>query len=270
LQGVLPCAPGPVAAAILLRRDLLPSSRSPEELAQMHDPLADVLLALTIVLGVGVLILLAMLIGLAVAGLKVRKKVNGLIRQYETQVAPQVGPMAQRARELVDDLSPKIKDLVSDLSPKIKDLVNDLSPKIKHIASNVSDISDTLRNETQHITGSVNDVVDRTHQQAERVDHMITSTLSGIGHATSAVQQGIAVPIRHLSGVMEGLRAGLGSLFRKDKHHNGHRTDFTAPDVSAKPQETTAIVETATITETTALARPADVEPLSLTESARR
>ena len=86
----------------------------------MHDPLVGVLLALTIVIGVGVLILLVMFAGLAIAAMKTRKKIHTLIQQYETQVAPQVGPMAQRARELVEDLSPKIRSLVDDLSPKIE------------------------------------------------------------------------------------------------------------------------------------------------------
>jgi methyl-accepting chemotaxis protein len=205
-------------------------------MAQMHDPLVGVLLALTIVIGVGVLILLVMLAGLGIAAMKTRKKLHTLIQQYETQVAPQVGPMAQKARELVDDLS----------------------PKIKHIAANVSDISDKVREETQRITTQVNDVVERTHQQAARVDHMVSSTLNGIGHATSAVQEGISAPIRHLSGVIEGLRAGLGSLFRKEKHQNHHRTDFSTPDGGAT-------AETTVRSETTALARPVDVEPIPLT-----
>jgi methyl-accepting chemotaxis protein len=188
----------------------------------MHDPLAGVLLALTIVIGVGVLVLIAMLAGLAVAAMKTRKKLHALIEQYETNVAPHVGPMAQQARALVDDLSPKIRSVVDDVSPRIK-----------HIAANLSEISDKVREETQHISVQVNDVVDRTHQQAARVDHIVSSTLNGIGYATSAVQEGLSVPIRHLSGVLEGLRAGVGHLFRKDKDHNHHRTDFS-----------TAIVET--------------------------
>jgi methyl-accepting chemotaxis protein len=156
-----------------------------------------------------------MLLGLGVAAMNTRKKLHTLIQQYETQVAPQVGPMAQKARELVDDLSPKIRSLVDDLSPKIK-----------HITANLSDISDKVREETQRISSQVNDVVERTHQQAARVDHMVSSTLNGIGHATSAVQEGISAPIRHLSGVIEGLRAGVGSLFHKNRPHNHHRTDF--------------------------------------------
>ena len=165
----------------------------------MHDELSGVLLALTIVIGVGVLAFIAVLIALAVVAMRASKRVKQLMQQYETSVAPHIGPMVSSARSLVEDLS----------------------PKIKHIASNLVEVSDTVRGEAQHITVSVSDVVERTHQQAARVDHIVSSTLNGLGHATAAVQEGIAVPIRHLSGVLDGLRAGFSSLRRRRPHPNG-------------------------------------------------
>jgi methyl-accepting chemotaxis protein len=165
----------------------------------MNDSLSGVLLALTIVIGVGVLAFIAVLIALAIVALRARKRVNQLLVQYETSVAPHIGPMVASVHSLVDDLS----------------------PKLKHIAGNIVELTDIVRGEAQHITVSVSDVVERTHQQATRVDHMVSSTLNGIGHASAVVQEGIAAPIRHLSGVLDGLRAGLGSLRRKRHHPNG-------------------------------------------------
>jgi methyl-accepting chemotaxis protein len=165
----------------------------------MHDALSGVLLALTIVIGVGVLVFIAVAVGLAVALLRARKRIHQVVQQYETSIAPHIGPMVKSAHALVDDLS----------------------PKLKHIAENTVQVSDILRSETQHITVSVSDVVERTHQQAARVDHIVSSTLDGIGQATAAVQEGIAAPIRHLTGVLDGLRAGFGSLRRKRPHPNG-------------------------------------------------
>ena len=165
----------------------------------MHDALSGVLLALTIVLGVGVAVFIAVLLALAKTLLDMRKRVHRVLEQYETSIAPHLGPMVASAHAMVDELS----------------------PKLKHITSNLVEVSDILRSETQHITVSVSDMVERTHQQAARVDHIVSSTLNGIGHATAAVQEGIAAPIRHLSGVLEGLRAGFGSFRRKRPHANG-------------------------------------------------
>ena len=114
-------------------------------------------------------------------------------------------------------------------------LVDELSPKLKHITSNLVEVSDILRSETQHITVSVSDMVERTHQQAARVDHIVSSTLNGIGHATAAVQEGIAAPIRHLSGVLDGLRAGFGSFRRKRPHTNGTSATVIVRKVEQDP-----------------------------------
>jgi methyl-accepting chemotaxis protein len=165
----------------------------------MHDPLSGVLLALTIVIGVGVVVFIVVLLALTKTLLHTRKRVHQMLDHYEISIAPHIGPMVQSAHSLVEDVS----------------------PKLKHITSNMVEVSDILRSETQHITVSLSDVVERTHQQAARVDHIVSSTLNGIGYATAAVQEGIAAPMRHLSGMLDGLRAGFGSLRRKRPHPNG-------------------------------------------------
>ncbi|MFL6426985.1 MAG: hypothetical protein ACJ71S_01990 [Acidobacteriaceae bacterium] len=179
----------------------------------MNDALSGVLLALTIVIGVGVLAFIVVVAVLAGTLLRTRKRVHQMLDQYETSVAPHIGPMVKSARELVDELS----------------------PKLKHITSNLVEVSDIMRSEAQHITVSVSDMVERTHQQAARVDHIVSSTLNGIGHATAAVQEGIAAPIRHLSGVLDGLRAGFGSLRRKRTHSNGTAATVIVRKVEQDP-----------------------------------
>jgi methyl-accepting chemotaxis protein len=168
----------------------------------MQDPLSGILLALTIIIGVAVLCFVAVLVVIAGTILHTRKRVHQMLDHYEKEIAPELVPMVKAARSLVDSLS----------------------PKLKHITENMVEVSDILRSETQHITVSLSDVVERTHQQAARVDHIVSSTLNGIGHATAAVQEGLTAPLRHLSGVLDGLRAGIGSFRRKRPHPNGAAT----------------------------------------------
>lgn len=166
----------------------------------MHDPLSPYLLAITILLGVAVFFFIAVLTVLAGTILETRKRVRKAIDHYEREIAPHVIPMVKSARSTVDSLG----------------------PKLKHITENMVQVSDILRSETQHITVSLSDVVERTHQQAARVDNIVSSTLNGIGHATAAVQEGLSAPLRHITGVIDGLRAGFGSLRRKRAQSNGH------------------------------------------------
>lgn len=179
----------------------------------MQDPLSHYLLALTIIVGVGVLVFVVVLIMLAGTLLYTRKRFHHILDHYEKEVAPHLGPMVQSTRALVDDLS----------------------PKLKHVTSNMVEVSDILRSQTQHITVSLSDMVERTHQQAARVDNIVSSTLNGIGTATAAVQEGIAAPLRHLSGMLDGLRAGLGSFRRKRTHSNGTQTAVLVRKVEQDP-----------------------------------
>ena len=103
----------------------------------MQDPLSGILLALTIVVGVGVLVFIAVLVALAKTLLDARKRVHRMLDHYETSIAPHLGPMVVSAHALIDELS----------------------PKLKHITSNLVEVSDILRSETQHITVSLSDWV---------------------------------------------------------------------------------------------------------------
>ena len=198
----------------------------------MNDGLTGVLLALTIVVGIGVLIQIIVLAALGFAALKTRKKVHALIDRYELSVAPHLGPIVANVRGLSDDLSPKIKAIsgnvrvmVDDLTPKVKAvttdvrfMVDELTPKVKTISDDAVEVSGKVKDAAQNIVQTVNDVVDRTHQKANRVDDMVSGTLNGIDHATSAVQHGISIPLRRINGVLEGIRVGLNTLRRKERN----------------------------------------------------
>jgi ABC-type lipoprotein release transport system permease subunit len=179
----------------------------------MHDPLSGILLALTIVIGVGVFIFIVVLLLLAGTLLHTRKRLHEMLDHYQTEIAPHIGPMVKSAHSLIDDIS----------------------PKLKHVTSNMVEASDMMRSQTQHISVSLSDMVERTHQQAARVDNIVSSTLNGIGHATAAVQEGISAPLRHLSGVLDGLRAGIGSFRRKRPHSNGTQPTVIVRKVDQDP-----------------------------------
>jgi hypothetical protein len=49
------------------------------------------------------------------------------------------------------------------------------------------------------------------------------------------VQEGLSAPIRHLSGVLDGLRAGIGSFRRKRPHSNGTNATVVVQKVEQDP-----------------------------------
>ncbi len=137
----------------------------------------------------GVLLQAGILLGMALGLLKMKKKIEGLLDEASVHLLPAIAA----SRKLVDELTPKIK-VVSD---------------------NLVATTNVLRQEAEHIRVAVDDVVDKTRGQASRVDEMVTGTLNGVVHATTAIQDGISIPLRQIHGVLNGIRVGFDVLRKK-------------------------------------------------------
>jgi methyl-accepting chemotaxis protein len=117
------------------------------------------------------------------------------------------------ARELSNQLK---QHLVPTLSVA-RGVIEDVSPKVKIATANLVEASNTLRSQAEHINRTVADVTEMAQAQVSRVDEMATAVLDGVTQATAAVQHGISTPLKQVSGVLNGFRAGFDVL-RKREH----------------------------------------------------
>ena len=69
--------------------------------------------------------------------------------------------------------------------------------------------SAAVRDEVQRIDAAVNDVVDRARLQVIRADDMLTRTLDRVEETSEIVQKTVTSPVRHVSGVIKGVTAGV-------------------------------------------------------------
>jgi hypothetical protein len=90
-----------------------------------------------------------------------------------------------------------------------REMIQDLTPKIKTITENLTVASATLRSKAEQIGVVVGDVTERAHMQASRVDNIVKGTLDQLTVAVQAIEHGIAVPVRQVNGIINGLRAGV-------------------------------------------------------------
>jgi hypothetical protein len=63
-------------------------------------------------------------------------------------------------------------------------------------------------------------VTTRAQAQAARVDGMVKGTLDQVTYAVHAVEAGIAAPVRQMSGILNGIRAGVEVLRKKTPSEN--------------------------------------------------
>jgi len=98
-----------------------------------------------------------------------------------------------------------------------RSLFEDISPKLKVASTNLVEASHTLRHQADHVTATLDDLLNKTSAQANRVDEIVTASIDSAAHATEAVQHAFSVPVRQVSAVLAGLRAGFDVL--RGKNH---------------------------------------------------
>jgi hypothetical protein len=160
----------------------------------MDKPTQTLLIVFIAIAAVSILMQAGFTIGMFIAARKAQKKVMGL----------------------VDDL--RLHGLPAIIASR--ELIQDLTPKLKTITENLTAVSTTVRTRTEKLGGLVEDVTDRAQVQTVRVDGMVKATLDGLTSAVQAIEHGVAVPVRQVNGILNGLRAGVDVLRKKDSSNH--------------------------------------------------
>ena len=64
------------------------------------------------------------------------------------------------------------------------------------------------------------DIIDRTRLQVIRADEFVNSTMDKIEETREAVQRTVVSPVRHISGLMHGVTAGVEAFFGRKRGQN--------------------------------------------------
>jgi hypothetical protein len=164
---------------------------------------------------VGVLLQAGILLGFFIAFMKLQGKLEKIL----THVTEHALPLIERSKVMLEDLS----------------------PKVTAISANLVEMSVMLRQETATIKGSVDDVLEKTRAQTARVDEMVSGTLDGISQASATIQHGVEVPLRHVYGIFNGLKAAFQTFKVKSANVNV----YPAPNV----REPVIVVEEVVVTQ---------------------
>jgi hypothetical protein len=118
----------------------------------------------------------------------------------------------------------RMEVLASELTTKAvptieatRTLLTDLRPKIDVIADNVSQSTTLIRGQMQRLDATVSDVIDRTRLQVIRADELFSRTLDKVEETTEMVHHTVVSPIRQVSGLVQGVTAGLQFFLGRKK-----------------------------------------------------
>jgi methyl-accepting chemotaxis protein len=156
---------------------------------------------------------LLVLLGFLVAGvwaLRVIARMNGLIDDVKSRadlVIAKATPLMEKTDALMTDLSPKIRSITSN----VDEISYAARSKVDELGVTVSKINETVN----EINRTVQDVNGRTRTHIARVDDMVAGALDTTAQVSQSVQEGIKAPVRHMAGLVAGLRVGMETFLEK-------------------------------------------------------
>jgi hypothetical protein len=122
---------------------------------------------------------------------------------------------ARRAQKKITALADDVRLHALPIIMSSREFIQDVSPKLKIITENLTATTATMRSKADQIGALVGDVTHRAHAQASRVDGMVKGTLDQVTYAVHAIEHGIQAPVRQVSGILNGLRAGVDVMRKK-------------------------------------------------------
>jgi hypothetical protein len=132
----------------------------------------------------------------------------------------------RKSTSRMEALANEVKTKVMPTVDTAQSMLEEWRPKIDTIASNVSEATTVVRGQVERLDATVTDIVDRTRLQVIRADELLNRTMDRIEETSDAVHRTVISPIRQLSGLIQGLTAGLEFLLGGEKRR---RHDVSVP-----------------------------------------
>jgi hypothetical protein len=119
----------------------------------------------------------------------------------------------------MESLAEEVKTKVLPAAELAQSMMTELRPKIVTLVDNVSVSTTVLRTQMERMDATLTDIIDRTRLQVIRADEFVNSTMDKLEETREAVQRTVVSPVRHISGLMHGVTAGVEAFFsrRRDR-----------------------------------------------------
>jgi len=107
----------------------------------------------------------------------------------------------------------------------IKKILETSAPKVELVLDNAAAISTTAYAGIGRVESTVNDILDRARLQVIRADEMVTRAMDTVEDTTEKVAHSVTSPVKHASGLVQGITAGVGAYFGQKRKRDGGPSD---------------------------------------------
>jgi tetrahydromethanopterin S-methyltransferase subunit F len=127
----------------------------------------------------------------------------------------------RKSSQRLEALAAEVRSKILPTIEQAQLIVNEVRPRIELIAANVEHTSTQLRSQIERVDATVNDAVDRARLQIIRADELLSRTMDRVEQTSEMVHKTVVSPVRQISGLMQGITAGLEFLFSRRGQRNG-------------------------------------------------
>lgn len=117
----------------------------------------------------------------------------------------------------METLAEEVKTKVLPTAELAHEMISDLRPKITTVLDNVAVSTTVLRNQMERMDATLTDIIDRTRLQVIRADEFVNHTMDKLEETREAVSRTVVSPVKHISGLMHGVTAGLEAFFARKR-----------------------------------------------------
>jgi hypothetical protein len=110
-------------------------------------------------------------------------------------------------------LANEVRSKVLPTVEMVQSMVEDLRPKVESIVNNFNESSVMARNQMARLDATVSDLLDRARLQVIRADELVGHALDRVEETGDLVNKTVVSPVRQVSGLLQGLTAGLEFFF---------------------------------------------------------
>lgn len=112
----------------------------------------------------------------------------------------------------IQDIRRVVDQRIEPLAQSLTELVVSSQAPIQRITANCGEISQILRQRTAQADLVLAEVLERSRLQIIRLDQLISTLMDRVDSTARAVERSVVAPLREVSAVAAGVRAGLEFL----------------------------------------------------------
>jgi hypothetical protein len=129
----------------------------------------------------------------------------------------------------MEAIAAEVKGKVLPILEQSQSVLTEISPKLQIIADNLQESTIVMRAQVERVDATVNDVVDRARLQVIRADELLSRTMDRVEQTTDMVHRTVVSPVRQVSGLVQGITAGIEFLLGNRGRRNGHGREARRP-----------------------------------------